>query len=91
MSIGIRYGRNFGRDYSRIRILFCGLCENFNMAKRKRIIPIESMIYIEPDGRVNIVNCPKEMVELVHALNPNNKKTILEFKPIKKKKANKPQ
>lgn len=56
------------------------------MARRKRIIPIESTIYIEPDGRVNIINCPKEMVELVRALNPNKKKSIIEFKPIKKKK-----
>jgi hypothetical protein len=56
------------------------------MPKRKRIIPIESTIYIEPDGRVNIINCPQEMVELVQALNPNKKKGIIEFKPIKKKK-----
>ncbi|MFB3896503.1 MAG: hypothetical protein ACE14V_09400 [bacterium] len=56
------------------------------MPKRKRIIPIESTIYIEPDGRVNIINCPQEMVELVQALNPKVKRGIIEFKPIKKKK-----
>ena len=62
------------------------LQEPLTMTKRKRIIPIESTIYIEPDGRVNIVNCPKEMVELVQALSPNKKKGIIEFQPIKKKK-----
>lgn len=59
------------------------------MPKRKRIIPIESTIYIEPDGRVNIVNCPQEMVELVQALNPKVKRGIIEFKPIKKRKTRK--
>ncbi|MDI6782748.1 MAG: hypothetical protein QME64_01480 [bacterium] len=56
------------------------------MPKKKRIIPIESTIYIEPDGRVNIVNCSKEMVELATALNQNKKTSIIKFRPIRKKK-----
>jgi hypothetical protein len=61
------------------------------MPKKNRIIPIESTIYIEPDGRVNIVNCPKEMVELAQSLNPNKKKSIIKFRPIRKKKHKKSQ
>ncbi|MCX7919028.1 MAG: hypothetical protein N3A72_05360 [bacterium] len=54
--------------------------------KRKRIIPMESTIYIEPDGKINIINYSKEMVDLTTALNPNRNKRITRFHPNRKKK-----
>lgn len=54
--------------------------------KFKQDIQVQSTIYIEPDGRVQIVNCSKEMVDLAQVLNPTEKRGIIRFKPIQKKK-----